>query len=100
MPSDKHNLTIAIANGLITTLLCLETCVIFANGSSSNACIMVLPKLTFVLLCTPFFSLLRQFLSMHVMALVQVQCKQGHFSHYSLLEMLAKCSKNWKQNEV
>jgi len=33
--------------------LCPKTC-LFAHCSSSNACIMVLPKLTFVLLCSPF----------------------------------------------
>ena len=31
---------------------------LFINHSSSSACTMVLPKLTFVLLCTPFLSLL------------------------------------------
>ena len=38
-----------------STSLHYETC-LFTNRSSSNACIMVLPKLTFVLLCTPFSS--------------------------------------------
>ena len=47
-PSDKHNSTMVIVTGLISTLLCPEMC-LFANCSSSNACIMVLPKLTFVL---------------------------------------------------
>jgi len=40
-------------------LLCLESC-LFANRSSSNACIMVLPKLTFV-----FFEL-HSFINCHV----------------------------------
>ena len=55
MPSDKHNSILAIATGLIfhcSTLLCPET----ISYSSSNTCIMVLPYLAFVLLCTPFLS--------------------------------------------
>ena len=36
-------------------LLCPKTC-LFANHGSSSTCIMVLPKLTFVLLCAPFLS--------------------------------------------
>ena len=35
-----------------------KTC-LFVNCSNSNACIMVLSKLTFVLLCSPFLSWLR-----------------------------------------
>ena len=52
MPSDKRNTIMAIATALIflhwSASLCPETC-LFANCSNSNACIMVLPKLSFVL---------------------------------------------------
>ena len=50
MPSDKHNSKITKAAGLISSL---QTCR-FINCSSSNACIMVLPALAFVLFCSPF----------------------------------------------
>jgi len=52
MHSDKCNSIMAIATGLS---LHPEMC-LFANRSSSIACIMILPKLTFVLLCIPFLS--------------------------------------------
>jgi len=55
VPSDKHNSLMAIAAGLFSTLLCPETC-LFTNRSSSSACIMVLPKHTFVLLWALFLS--------------------------------------------
>ena len=47
MPSNKHNLITAIAAGLITSLLNVTSFgdTLFANRSSSNACIMVLSKL-------------------------------------------------------
>ena len=51
MASDKHN---SIPTGLISlTLRHPKTC-LFANHSSYNACFIVLPKLTFVLLGAPF----------------------------------------------
>ena len=59
MPSDQYNWTMAIATGWFIycfTLLHPETC-LFDKYSSSNACIMVLPKLAFILLCASFFSL-------------------------------------------
>ena len=51
MPSDKHNSEMARATDLISSLFNVASSqdVLFANRSSSNACIMVLPKLTFVL---------------------------------------------------
>ena len=59
MPSDKRNFVTAKAMGLIfalyLTLFHPKTCLL-ANRSSSNACIMVLLKLTFVLLCAQFLS--------------------------------------------
>ena len=56
MPSNKRILIMAKANAWFlhcSMLLCLELC-LFANHSSSSACIMVLPKLIFVLLWAPF----------------------------------------------
>jgi len=53
IPSDKHNLIMAKATGLMSSLsklLCIKVC-LFANRSSYNACIMVLPNPTFGLLC-------------------------------------------------
>jgi len=50
MPSDKYNSITVIAAALISHCsmsLGPETC-LFANQSSSNVCIMVLPKFTFV----------------------------------------------------
>jgi len=58
MCSDKCNSIMAIATGLISSLfnVALSGDVPFANYSSSSiACIMVLPKLTFVLVCIPSF---------------------------------------------
>ena len=55
MPSDKRNSIMALATGSIFSLLRPEMC-LFANRSSSSAHIMVLLKITFVLLCTPFLS--------------------------------------------
>jgi len=54
MPSDKRNSIMGIATCLISSLFNVPEMCLFANCSSSNAHIMVLPKLTFVLLCTPF----------------------------------------------
>ena len=60
MPSDKHNsIRLYLQPWFLFTVqrtslhpgMCL-----FANRSSSSAHIMVLPKLTFALLCTPFLS--------------------------------------------
>jgi len=50
MSLDKHNLITAKTMGLIFALLDFASAqdVLFANHSSSNACIMVLPNLTFV----------------------------------------------------
>jgi len=63
MPSDKRN---SIATKAIwvwflhcSTTLCPKMC-LFANRCSSNACIMVLSKFTFVPLCSPFLSPLLQ----------------------------------------
>ena len=56
MHSDKRNLVMAYANGLIfhcSTLLHPEIC-LFTNCSNSNACIMVLPK---AYICSPLFSI-------------------------------------------
>jgi len=61
MPSDKRNLIMATLYSYqlhfftVQYLLHPKTC-LFANFSCSNTCIMVLPKLTFVLLCAPFLS--------------------------------------------
>ena len=71
MPPDKHNSIVAKVIGLISTLLCPKMCLL-ANRSSSNDCIMVLPKLTFVLLCAPFATALWvTILGAHIMALLQ-----------------------------
>jgi len=52
LPSDKRNSTWFLH---CSTSLCPKMC-LFANRSSSSAHIIVLPKITFVLLCTPFLS--------------------------------------------
>ena len=80
MPSEKCNSIMAIYS---STSLHPQTC-LFANRSSSNACIMILSKLTFVLFCTPFLSLLPYrwwFLMCMCATLRLVQHKQKNFLH-------------------
>ena len=79
-------------------LLRLETC-LFANRGNSNACIMVLQKLTFVVLCAPFLSPLP-----HIdddLKVLLLQCKTwvneklaGAFLYFSLLELYSKGSQS------
>jgi len=58
MPPDKRNSITAKAMGLISTLFNVISSrdVPFANRCSYNACIMVLPKLTFAFFCFWFLS--------------------------------------------
>ena len=66
---------------------------LFTDHSSSGTCIMVLPWLTFVLLCAPFFSPLPMICTIRVMASVRDLGKGSSgrgFSRYSLLGMLLK----------
>ena len=58
MPSDKRNSIMAVATSLISSLLNVASSLpcLFSDHCSSNACIMVQPKLTFVLFCAPFLS--------------------------------------------
>jgi len=59
MPLDEHNLMMAIATGLISALFYVTS---FQNMPFPTTAapmlvrIMVLPKITFVLLCSPFLS--------------------------------------------
>ena len=72
-------------------LLCPKMC-LFANHSSFNACIMVLPKLTFVFLCSPFFSLLLhrwRFAVDTVWLLFETQASRGSFYAILCLECYA-----------
>ena len=78
--------------------LLLEMC-LFANRSSSNACIMVLLKLTFVSLWSPFLSRIGKIYGTCVMASVQDlgKCRASRHASYTILCLLPKgllkCSK-------
>jgi len=57
MLSSKHNSIMAITTGLISSLFNVASSedMSFVNRSCSNACILILPKLTFVILLLHFF---------------------------------------------
>ena len=79
---------------------------IFANRSSSNAWIIVLSKLTFVLLCTPFFSpLLHKWRSAVCALWLRCETYVSAMLAGALLTLFfawngSQNSKSWKQNKV
>ena len=101
MPSDKCNYTMAKAAGLISSLfnVTLSQVVSFTNCSSSNACIMILPKLSFALLCFASFSTTAKLTicGVHIMASVQDlwMCSASRGASYAIrcLECCLKCLK-------
>ena len=76
---------------IICSLLCPETC-LFTKHSSSNACIMVLLKITFVFHSFLMYCICHNVWCAHYGRLGWVLCYQGHFWCYSLL-----VQSSWKQ---
>jgi len=71
MPSDKHNLITDRVDFLLCSMLLSPDTCFFANCSSSNACILVILKLTFILLCIQFLSSQVMISGTCIMALVR-----------------------------
>ena len=98
---DKHNSIMAIAQFIHCSKSHPPDLCLFTNRSSSNACIMILPKLTFVLLCALFLSSLPCRWQFVVRPLWIQYISVGLASHIILcLECYLKCLKSWKGNKV